>query len=47
MSVFLEGKQNTAELGANTGANHTSGNFVRIFFGRYFFLMLTKEHVFV
>ena len=47
MSPKLKGKQATAELGANTDANHTCGNLFRIFFWQiFFFLMLTKEYVF-
>ena len=48
MSPKLKGKQATAELGANTDANHTCGNLFRIFFWQiFFFLMLTKEYVFL
>ena len=47
-SEFCKGKQATAELGANTDAIHTCGNLFRFFFWQiFFFLMLTKEYVFV
>ena len=42
-----QGEQDTAELGANTDANHTCSNFLKIFFWYIFiFLMLMKENVF-
>jgi hypothetical protein len=47
MSVY-KGEQCTAELGANTDANHTCTKFFWNFFRQiFFFLMLSKEYVFV
>ena len=43
-----KGEPAAAELGANTDANHPCTNFFgNIFWQIYFFLMLTKEYIFV
>ena len=44
----VKGEQDTAELGTITDANHTCTNKSEIFDWQiFFFLMLTKEYVFV
>ena len=43
-----QGEQATAEFGANADANHTWGNlFWNLSLQIFFFLMLTKEYIFV
>ena len=44
----LKGEQDTAELGANSDANHTCTTILGNFFLQiFFFWMLTKEYIFV
>jgi hypothetical protein len=46
--VDNKGEPDAAELGANTDANHTcTKKFKNIFWQIFFFLMLTKENIFV
>ena len=45
--LITKGKRNTAELWANTDANHTCGNLYSIILADIFLLMLTKEYIFV
>ena len=44
----IKGEPDSAELGANIDAHHTFTKLFRIFFWQiFFFLMLTKDYVFV